>query len=326
MAGRIEIASESTNEETLSVSYTCGVCETILEDEDERNHHPCFEAYKYVYIDDNFYIYPQCNDGQIIRKSLVGDAEVVVMETTPETTPTQAQSPSEETSDWRNKKIREEEQLIEEVSKRPALWNFKLPLVERNLQIKKKLWEEIYASMNGTMDIPTMKKKWKSLSDSFRIHKNKQHQPSGSAAARKNTWMHFERMQFLNDVLLENDSTTNIPVDIPYENIEESNDAENTIYDGNSSSSGRGSRNSKRRLSIDDSVDGIIDRLSDALSQPVTVNVPPFMPPAPSVDKATLFGNLITAHLKELDPQLVDNVMLQILQIINAAKQKSNRN
>ncbi|KMQ84088.1 hypothetical protein RF55_18455 [Lasius niger] len=260
MAGRIEIASESTNEETLSVSYTCGVCETILEDEDERNHHPCFEAYKYVYIDDNFYIYPQCNDGQIIRKSLVGDAEVVVMETTPETTPTQAQSPSEETSDWRNKKIREEEQLIEEGSKRPALWNFKLPLVERNLQIKKKF------------------------------------------------------------------STTNIPVDIPYENIEESNDAENTIYDGNSSSSGRGSRNSKRRLSIDDSVDGIIDRLSDALSQPVTVNVPPFMPPAPSVDKATLFGNLITAHLKELDPQLVDNVMLQILQIINAAKQKSNRN
>lgn len=66
-----------------------------------------------------------------------------------ETTPSQTQSPSQETSDWRNKKISEEEQLIEEVHKRPALWNFKLPLVERSLQIKKKLWEEIYASMNG---------------------------------------------------------------------------------------------------------------------------------------------------------------------------------
>jgi len=83
----------------------------------------------------------------------------------------------------------------------------------------------------------------------------------------------------------------------------------------------------KRRLSIDDSVDGILDRFSDALSQPITVNIPPFMPPAPSsVNKATLFGNLIAAHLKEIDEQLVDNVMLQILQIINAAKQKSNRN
>jgi len=50
-----------------------------------------------------------------------------------------------------------------------------------------------------------MKKKWKSLCDSFRIHKTKQQQRSGSAAKRKNTWVHFERMQFLNDVQLENE-------------------------------------------------------------------------------------------------------------------------
>jgi len=52
-------------------------------------------------------------------------------------------------SNWQNKKIMEEEHLIAEIYKRPALWNFKLPLSERSLQIKKKLWEEISASMNG---------------------------------------------------------------------------------------------------------------------------------------------------------------------------------
>lgn len=60
------------------------------------------------------------------------------------------QSSNQKTNnDWRNNKIMEEEQLIEEVHKRPPLWNFKLPLVERSLHIKKKLWKEIYISMNG---------------------------------------------------------------------------------------------------------------------------------------------------------------------------------
>lgn len=42
-----------------------------------------------------------------------------------------------------------EEQLIDEVFRRPGLWNFKLPLVERGPQAKKKLWEEVFAAMNG---------------------------------------------------------------------------------------------------------------------------------------------------------------------------------
>lgn len=49
---------------------------------------------------------------------------------------------------WRSTKTVQEEQLIEEIHKRPALWNFKLPLVERSLKIKKKLWEEVSTSMN----------------------------------------------------------------------------------------------------------------------------------------------------------------------------------
>jgi len=51
------------------------------------------------------------------------------------------------------KKIAMEEQLIDEVFRRPGLWNFKLPLVERSPQVKKKLWEEVFAAMDGNIVI-----------------------------------------------------------------------------------------------------------------------------------------------------------------------------
>lgn len=143
-----------------------------------------------------------------------------------ETTQNPNQSVLPNQKDWRNRKIVEEEQLIEEIHKRPALWNFKLPLIERSLQIKKSCGKKymhrwtvniynfhihnlagikfivllnifIFSRYNGHC---YYEKKWKSLCDSFRIHRNKQHQPSGSAGTRKNTWIHFERMQFLCDV------------------------------------------------------------------------------------------------------------------------------
>lgn len=78
--------------------------------------------------------------------------------------------------------------------------------------------------------------------------------------------------------------------------------------------------NKKRRL--DDS-EGSFDRIDAMLSHPITVNVPPFTPP-PLADKATLFGNLIAAQLRELDPQLVDDTMLQVMQVINNAKRQNH--
>ncbi|EFN71220.1 hypothetical protein EAG_07598, partial [Camponotus floridanus] len=90
--------------------------------------------------------------------------------------------------------------LIEEIHKRPPLWNFKLPLSERTMQAKKKLWEEIKTAMNNTIDIATMKKKWKSLCDTYRTYKSKQQKPSGSAGTSQKKWVHFERMKFLSDM------------------------------------------------------------------------------------------------------------------------------
>ncbi|XP_011858667.1 PREDICTED: uncharacterized protein LOC105556194, partial [Vollenhovia emeryi] len=185
------------DEETVSVPYTCGVCETTF-DKTELLKHPCLLDYNKCQIDANFYVYPALDDGKILHKSLVDSAEIIVTET--------SKVPNQKTnaSNWRNIRIIEEERLIDEICKRPPLWNFKLPLIERSLQIKKKLWEEVTEAMDGKMDIITIKKRWKYLCDTFRNHKNKQHQPSGSAGiSRQKNWIHYERMQFLDDVQLE---------------------------------------------------------------------------------------------------------------------------
>jgi hypothetical protein len=52
---------------------------------------------------------------------------------------------------WISDKIRQEEQLISEVRQRPPLWNFKLPLVERGVRIKERLWEEISIKLNSIL-------------------------------------------------------------------------------------------------------------------------------------------------------------------------------
>ncbi|XP_011880328.1 PREDICTED: uncharacterized protein LOC105568899 [Vollenhovia emeryi] len=266
-------------------------------------------------------MYPQSADGKIIRRSLVNSNEVIVMETT------QIQN-RETNSNWQNQKVLQEEQLIEEIRKRPALWNFKLPLSERGLQAKKKLWEEIFTAMNGTMDIAIMKKKWKSLCDSYRIHKNKQHQPSGSAGTRKSSWVHFEQMQFLRDVQSETETTTNIPATEGHEESNDSINSDSICFDGGSSSSGRGSRpvgNNKRRLSVDD--ESMFDRFIDALGQPPVINIPPFTPSLPTspTDEAQLFGNLIATQLREMDPDIMDDTMVQVMQLINSAKRRKRK-
>ncbi|XP_071634426.1 uncharacterized protein [Temnothorax longispinosus] len=173
------------------------------------------------------------------------------------------------------------------------------------------------------------KKKWKSLCDANRIHKNKQHQPSGSAGTRRSSWVHAERMQFINDMQLQTETATNIPASEGLENqCEESNDSEDIFRSGSigSNSSSRGSR--KRRFSIDE--DGPFDRLVDALGRSPAINIPPFVPPPPPppfpppptqpTDKAALFGNLVAAQLREINPRLVDDVMLQVMQILTKAK------
>ncbi|XP_077256607.1 uncharacterized protein LOC143894313 [Temnothorax americanus] len=204
---------ENTNEETLL--YTCDICENVIH-KNEVDLHPCFQGFTHVYINNDLHIlYPQTDDGQIIRKSLVDGTEAMVVEPREETIQILNQ---EADGNWRSKKIQEEEQLIEEVRKRPPLYDCRRPLAERALKARNKLWEEIIAAMNSTMDIASIKKKWKSLCDANRIHKNKQHQLSGSAGTRRSSWVHAERMQFINDMQLQTETATNIPASEGLEN------------------------------------------------------------------------------------------------------------
>lgn len=74
----------------------------------------------------------------------------------------------------------------------------------------------------------------------------------------------------------------------------------------------------KRRLNSDTTEDDL-DRLTDILKQPVTVNMP--RNPLPPPDSAALFGNLVAAQLRDIQPQFVDDTM--ILQILSNAKRRS---
>lgn len=48
--------------------------------------------------------------------------------------------------------------------------------------------------------------------------------------------------------------------------------------------------------------------------------MPPTPPPS---DKAALYGNLVAAQLREINPQIVDDIMLQVMQLLNDAKKKN---
>ena len=309
-----EMANDSTVNMNEDIPHTCGVCETII-NKNDLGLHPCFEGYTHFYVDDNFYCYPQCQNGDIVRNSLMADgSEAVVVTNAPVNTQRTEPTSLEE------KKVALEEQLIDEVFRRPGLWNFKLPLTERSPQIKKKLWEEVFATLDGTLSIDAMKRKWKSLSDTFRIHLKKEQQVASGSAAKSGTklpWVHFQRLQFLRDLQLQNKTVSNIE---PLE-LDDSDSLEIASLDNSSSSSTNRGSYGKRR-----STDDVLDRIAESLTLPISLNMDQIekILPHPQTDKPTLIGNLVAAQLREIDPELLDEVMLDILKITTDAKKKKN--
>ncbi|XP_018314713.1 uncharacterized protein [Mycetomoellerius zeteki] len=178
--------------------------------------------------------------------------------------------------------------------------------------------------MNGSFpSIETIKRKWKSLSDSFRVHSKKNQQASG-----KKPWIHLQRMQFLNDVRLESRTVSNI------ESMSEFDDSQSNVFhdDSNSCNSSSNSRNtsksSKRRMSEDNPLDRIansleapisfnIEQIDQILSNRISNNIPPIM-----FDKPASMGHLVTLLLRDMNPELLDDVMFDIFKVINEAKKK----
>ncbi|XP_011170962.2 uncharacterized protein LOC105203770 isoform X2 [Solenopsis invicta] len=228
----------------------------------------------------------------------------------------------DEPMDFETKKLAMEKQLIDEVFRRPSLWNFKLPLVERSPQVKKKLWEEVFEAMGGTFSIDTLKRKWKSLSDSFRIHSKKEQAINGSAAtatSRKKSWVHLERMKFLRDLQLQSKIINNIELELQDSRDSNSFEEASSLCD-NSNSSIISCEFKKRRMAEDN----LLNKITDSLNHPVSLNLGQInrLVSCPLNDKPALFSNLIAIQLREMDPELQDEVMLEIFKITTNAKKK----
>lgn len=59
------------------------------------------------------------------------------------------------------------------------------------------------SSFTGFITSEEAKKKWNSLSDTYRKNKKESEMPSGSGARKKIKWIHMDRMEFLGDVCLQ---------------------------------------------------------------------------------------------------------------------------
>ncbi|KYM87836.1 hypothetical protein ALC53_03271 [Atta colombica] len=145
-----------------------------------------------------------------------------------------------QSSAWTDK-IRLREHLIAEIRKRPPLWNFKLPLAKRRIHRRERLWEEVSIKLNREGSTKKLKKMWRSLCDSFRVHHyRKKMLPSKSTIC--NPWVHYESMKFISDVQLQSFTITN-PSDIKA--------TDRTVNDDNNSTDrcarNRATKNPERR-------------------------------------------------------------------------------
>ncbi|EGI63200.1 hypothetical protein G5I_08437 [Acromyrmex echinatior] len=112
-----------------------------------------------------------------------------------------------QSSAWTDK-IRLREHLISEIRKRPPLWNFKLPPEKRRIEKRERLWEEVSIKLNKEGSTKKLKKMWRSLCDSFRVHHyRKKMLPSKSTIC--SPWVHYESMKFISDVQLQSFTITN---------------------------------------------------------------------------------------------------------------------
>jgi len=59
------------------------------------------------------------------------------------------------------------------------------------------------SSFIGLITSKDAKKKWKSLSDTYRKYKKESEMLSGSGARKKIKWIHMDRMKFFGDVCLQ---------------------------------------------------------------------------------------------------------------------------
>ncbi|KYN07826.1 hypothetical protein ALC62_01199, partial [Cyphomyrmex costatus] len=194
---------------------TCGLCETICNLNNVATH-DCLRGYFNYTTDENLYFYPLLDDGvTIVRRSLVQGSEVIA------TVPLQSNNivfiqctyiidsnniqPTLNTGQKKEKlSLEEEGTLILEVQCRQPLWNFRLPLAQRNNKITKCLWQEASNAINGKLNAIGCKNKFKNFHDIYRRLINSEKLPNGSASKSNiYKWRHAKIMEFLRDSCLQ---------------------------------------------------------------------------------------------------------------------------
>jgi len=190
-------------------------------------------------------------------------------------------------------KLYQEEQLILEVEMRPALWDFTLPLQERNKAIKMKLWAEVSVAMKGCLTPEGAKKKFKSLVDTYRNIIRNEKCPSGSARKGNGSkWPHYYSMEFLRNHMSPRETSSNCEAD-------EQLDSPNELFEDNSSCNTNKKKPRKRQSSstendiLCESFNKVAEAISASSSQII-------LPPPPTMTEIDSCLNVIGCRLKKI--------------------------
>ncbi|XP_018354310.1 PREDICTED: uncharacterized protein LOC108755666 [Trachymyrmex septentrionalis] len=298
-----------SDNESLNLVQTCGLCEMICE-QAEIGKHACLKGYtQYITEPDTLYFYPLLDDGVTVIKSRVSSIDkkqIITVQLPKKNTdfvmPIHLSEPNScekrrNSDEGLKTKLShdDEETLILEVQLREPLWNYKLPLSQRNLKITKKLWQEVANALNGKITVNEVKTKFKSLHDTYR----RIIRLETSASARKNgkKWLHYDSMEFLRDSCLLK-TTSNIEID-DFEDVE--------------NESNSGPRNKRKKSNFEKSASAI-DKIANALCD--NNDVPVNLPPIPVPDEIDAFLSMLGCQLRELGLRKRRKIMKKFLDII----------
>ncbi|XP_011056194.1 PREDICTED: uncharacterized protein LOC105147105 [Acromyrmex echinatior] len=309
-----------SDNESLNLVQTCGLCEMICEQADIGKH-ACLKGYtQYITEPDTLYFYPLLDDGVTVIKSRVSSIDkkqIITVQlrkkNTDFITPIHL---SEQNSCEKRKNLDEslktklshddEETLILEVQLREPLWNYKLPLSLRNLKITKNLWQEVANALNGKITANEAKTKFKSLHDTYR--RIIRSETSASGSARKNNgkkWLHYDSMEFLRDSCLLK-TTSNIEID-DFEDVE--------------NESNSGPRNKRKKSNFEKSA-STIEKIANAIlcdNNDIPINLPPI----PVPDEIDAFLSMLGCQLRELGLHKRRKIMKKFLDIIYNALEEN---
>ncbi|XP_077270912.1 uncharacterized protein LOC143902079 isoform X2 [Temnothorax americanus] len=281
--------------------HTCGMCETILEEE-EIPSHECWANYPGIVCDENtLYLYPQCENGDIVCRSAIDGAELFV---------TKSHLPTSEELLTSSLGRNLEELIIAEVSARELLWNQKINIAKRDRRTVQQLWEQVADATNGECSVDEVKKKWKHLRDRYMKIISLEKLPSGSGSkSSRRKWQYYDMLSFLRDTFLEKETVSNMPS--RDENL--NNDDVEIHVDGEVNDAVDASKELKRKRKNTDCEQDVMKQIAVALQTPR-----PAMPlPTLVLDEIDNFTSMVASQLRELSQVRKHNIMLKIHQLLH---------